>query len=64
MRIIMDRTGMARLAASGLSAMDANQSSTCSTAMASTVIWPKAGRMHLRTMQALDSRVRGFQCRA
>ena len=34
----------------GRSAMDANQSFTCSTAMASTVMWPKAGMMYLPTM--------------
>ena len=43
------QTGLARLALSGRSAMEANQSLTCSTAMASTVRWPKAGRIYLRT---------------
>ena len=50
MRIITDRVGMARLATAGRSAMEANQSLTCSTVMASTAKWPKAGRIYLRTI--------------
>ena len=61
MRIIMDRNGMARLATPGRSLMAANQSRTCSTAMASTVRPPKAGRMSLRMIRLLVSWVRGFQ---
>ena len=64
MRIIMDRTGGAGLAIPGWSAKQANQSRTCSSEMASTVTWPKAGRMYLPTMQMSDSTVEGFQCRA
>jgi len=37
-RIPVDRTSMGRLALPGLSAVEANQSLTCSTAMESTVI--------------------------
>ena len=38
MRIMVERTGTVRLAAPGWSAMEANQSLTCSGVMASTVI--------------------------
>ena len=55
---------MARLALPGRSLIEANQSLTCSAVTASTVRWPKAGRMSLRTMSVLVRTVAGFQCRA
>ncbi|MCY4098117.1 MAG: hypothetical protein OXF40_07635 [Rhodospirillales bacterium] len=45
-------------------AIEANQSWTCSTAMASTVMCPKAGRMTSRMKRRLLASVPGFQWRA
>ena len=61
MRIMTESTGMARLAMPGRSPRDANQRFTSSSVSASTVMWPKAGRMFLWTTRLLVSTVRGFQ---
>lgn len=56
MVIMTDRTDTERLAAPGLSAMDANQSLTCSTLMASTARWRKVDEKYEVTIQCSAKR--------